>query len=563
MILVLLLSLRRDLSMRTIIAFLIGIAIVAANCCLTGCMCVGERMDCAEALLESQPDSAMMLLNEFTVDDIFFDDDKARYALLYSQAQDKNYIDETSDSLIRIAVDQYNIDGTPMQQFLSLYYWGRIQYNAGNYYTALATFSRAEQLAPYIDNHRALGLLYSQMGDIYFQHFDYPKSLQAFKAAYFHYDKADLPQHQNYALIDQGYSYVGIGSRDSSGILFKNALNNAIEREDSLQVFASSMALFSRYIKDKEVEKALELYNQYQNYFFFNYANSALFTDIALLHAYNNDSVRYNKYMSEAKLNSRSRKDSVYLYLAEALYFEHNKDFATAYKKLNQKVDLDNSLALKALEQPVITAQRDFLSSELALKKREHRRDRTLYIVSTLLFIAISAIVFLLLYRRYRRNRELLNEYAEIVAELQDSLQSQQGKTELIQELFSNKYSLVNNLGGLLADFEDSKQAGKQMVNEVKSMIEKLGKDKALRDLNALIDKYCDNAMTLLHQEMPHLSLVEYKQISYHYAGFSVKLIGLFMNENTVNIYKRRDRIKDKINVSAPQHKEFFLSLFR
>lgn len=524
---------------------------------------MNERLDCAERLLEEQPDSAMRLLNSITVDDIFFDDEKARYALLYSQVQDKNYIDETSDSLIRIAVDKYNIDGTPLQQFLSFYYWGRIQYNAGNYYSALATYSRAEQLAPHIDNHRTLGLLYSQMGDIYLQHFDYPKSLQSFKTAYLHYDKAGLPQHRNYALIDQGYSYLGLWDADSCDLLLNKALKNALERNDTIQVSAATVALLAKHIEYKEPQKATEVYNKYKNYNLSLYATPAFYTDMALLYAYNNDTTLYNKYISDAKNLSRTVTDSVYLYLAEAKYFEHNKNFAIAYKKLNRKVDLENSLALKALEQPVITAQRDFLSSELALKKREHLRDRTLYIVSILLSLAISAIVFILLYRRYQRNREQLNEYTEIVAELQESLQSQQGKSELIQELFSNKYSLVNNLGGLLADFDDSKQVGKQMVNEVKTLIDKLGKDKALRELNALIDKYCDNAVTLLHQEMPHLSDVEYKQISYHYAGFSVKLIGLFMNENTVNIYKRRDRIKDKICTLEPLHKELFMSLFR
>lgn len=547
--------------MRTIVGFLIGMAIVAAGCCCTGCMRTGERMDRAEALLEVLPDSAMKILNEFTVDDVFFNDDKARYALLYCQAQDKNYIDETKDSLIRIAVDQYNIYGTPKQQFLSLYYWGRIQFNAGNYYAALATYSRAEQLAPQIDNHRAVGLLYSQIGEIYFQHFDYPKSLQAFKTAYIHYDKANLPQHRNYALIDQGNSYMGIGAPDSSIMLYNKALENAVGRKDTLQVSAASSALLIRYIEKYEFEKAFEIYNEYKYYDFFSFSTPMFYTYIALLYAYNNDTTLYNKYMAEAKAQSQSRKDSVFLYHAEAKYFEYNKDFATAYEKLNRKVELDNSLALKALEQPVLTAQRDFLSSELEFKKREHRRDRTLYVVTTLLFLAVSAIVVILLYRRYRRSREKLNEYAEIVAELQESLQNESGKSQLIQELFNSKYSLVNNLGGLLADVDDSKQAGKQMVNAVKSMIEKLSKDKALSELNALIDKYCDNAITLLHQEMPNLSPVESKQISYHYAGFSVKLIGLFMGENTSNIYKRRDRIRAKINLSDAPHKDLLLAM--
>lgn len=531
--------------------------------CCTGCINVNKQIDTAEWLLEEQPDSAMLLLNSITAEDIFFDNDKARYALLYTKAQDKNYIDETSDSLIRIAVDYYNNNGTPSQLFMSLYYWGRIQYNAGNDYIALATYAEAEQLISQVKDDYTIGLLYSQIGEIYFKNYDYYKSLSAFKKAYYHYDKANLLKHRNFALIDQGYSYLGICNADSCDILLNKALKNALERKDSIQVSAASVALLAKHIEYKETQKATEIYNKYQNYNLFLYAKPSFYTDMALLHAYNNDTALYNKYMLEARNRSQTTTDSVYLYLAEAKYFEYKKNFATAYKKLNRKVDLENSLALKALAQPVLTAQRDFLSSELELKKRDHQRACTLYIVSTLLFIAISTIVFILLYRRNRRNREQLKEYIDIVAELRETIQLRTIESGLIQELFSEKYSIINNLGGLFADFEDTKQLEKQIVHEVKVLIKKFSTNKTITELELLVDKYCNNAMTLLHQEMPDFSDIEYRQVCYHYAGFSVKLIGFFMQENTANIYKRRNRIKGKISVNTPPHKDLFLSLFR
>lgn len=545
------------LSVRHIIALMMVVA------CCTGCFNAGKQIDIAERLLEEQPDSAMRILDSFTVDDIFFNDDKARYALLYAEAQDKNFINETSDSLIRIAVDLYNIDGTPQQLFMSLYYWGRIQYNAGNYYTALATFTEAEQLVPHIDNHRMIGLLYSQIGDIYSLYLDYAKSLQAFKKAYTHYDKADLPRHRNYALIDLGISYKGLNHSDSCNIVLKKALNNAVGIDDSSQVRVAGGTLIVSNIENKDYKSAIHIFEQIKEYDLLRHPRSGFLGCLALLFTHCGDSIKSNEYIDRALNIAETKEDTIHIYYIKSEISEYRCNYKNAYYELQKGHNIETALVLKKLEQPVLTAQRDFLSSELELKKRDLQRSRTLYIVSTLLFIAISVIVIILLYRRYRRNRERLNEYAEIVAELQESLQSQQGKSELIQELFSNKYSIINNLGGLFADLDDTKQLGKQMVSEVKSMIEKFGKDKALRELNALIDKYCDNAITLLHQEMPQLSNVEYRQISYHYAGFSVKLIGLIMNENTMTIYKRRDRIKEKIDASTVLHKELFLSLFK
>ena len=55
-------------------------------------------------------DSALVVLENISAKELVFSSSKARYALLLTQARDKNYILHTDDSLIRIAVDYY--DGT-------------------------------------------------------------------------------------------------------------------------------------------------------------------------------------------------------------------------------------------------------------------------------------------------------------------------------------------------------------------------------------------------------------------------------------------------------------------
>ena len=55
----------------------------------------------------------------------------AKYALLYSMALDKNYIDKTNDSLINIAVAWYRHHGNADEKLKAYYYQGRIYQNAG------------------------------------------------------------------------------------------------------------------------------------------------------------------------------------------------------------------------------------------------------------------------------------------------------------------------------------------------------------------------------------------------------------------------------------------------
>ena len=61
----------------------------------------------AELLILTYPDSALSLLENLNPnnEDISL---KARYALLLTQAEDKNYILHTDDSLINIAVSYYD-----------------------------------------------------------------------------------------------------------------------------------------------------------------------------------------------------------------------------------------------------------------------------------------------------------------------------------------------------------------------------------------------------------------------------------------------------------------------
>ena len=66
-------------------------------------------LDRAETLMEEYPDSALALLD--TLQSPVSAEENARYALLYSQALDKNYIDVANDSLILIAVNHYENSG--------------------------------------------------------------------------------------------------------------------------------------------------------------------------------------------------------------------------------------------------------------------------------------------------------------------------------------------------------------------------------------------------------------------------------------------------------------------
>ena len=107
---------------------------------------VTDVLNRAETLMDEHPDSSLVLLRTLTFDDFRKESNRARYALLHSQALDKNYIDVTSDSLISVAVEFYKDKDDVRGKFLSYYYEGRVHINAENLMKAMLSFSKAEQL---------------------------------------------------------------------------------------------------------------------------------------------------------------------------------------------------------------------------------------------------------------------------------------------------------------------------------------------------------------------------------------------------------------------------------
>ena len=99
-----------------------------------------DRLIKAEALMEQQPDSSLSVLKGIDRAKLGSDKERARYALLMSQALDKNYIDTTTFDVLQPAIDYYLDKGTADEKLKTCYYQGRIYQNQGNLDDAMRCF---------------------------------------------------------------------------------------------------------------------------------------------------------------------------------------------------------------------------------------------------------------------------------------------------------------------------------------------------------------------------------------------------------------------------------------
>lgn len=106
---------------------------------------LSERLSDAEAAMSEHPDSALAMLRKIDASKLDSDRNKARYALLMSQALDKNYIDTTTFKILQPAIDYFPENGSADEKLKTFYYQGRIYQNRHENDSAMQCFMRGRE----------------------------------------------------------------------------------------------------------------------------------------------------------------------------------------------------------------------------------------------------------------------------------------------------------------------------------------------------------------------------------------------------------------------------------
>jgi tetratricopeptide (TPR) repeat protein len=575
---------------------------------------VTDALHRAEALMDEHPDSAWAVLNTLSPDEMGQNRTRALYALLYTQAQDKTYRDETNDSLISIAVDYYRHTDDARRKYLSYYYKGRVYFNAKDYQNATLCYMEAEQLADEVGDDYLVGLLYSELGRIYDIYYDYPKSLEAYQKAAECYERAGKIRHRNCMWYNQSNVYRNLNRYDESERLLWVALNSAQKEGDNTLVKSCMGTLVMLYIEEKQMEKAQELYVTLESVAGTNYGSASFMGKIAQMYLSKKHFNQARQCLDKGWKRAENRIDSVGLYFSAAELMSVLGEEKEAYQELMKGVALQNKEAHQALQQPVLTAQRDYLSEKLefeAYKLRMEKRFRLLYI---LLFSLVIVMVVYVLSRKLKkekekarktidelnceilhRDRESRHKIASLLEELEEQDKSAsasiQGlRSELqrqeedyhryIKEAEQLQHELqadlqekslravgmfresISTMGEIMLDFEEIKAPNTQVENIIQQWKKKyfVGA-KALGHLEKLVNEFHDDAMVHFRREVRLRSDADYQQVCCLFAGISVKVTAWLMNKNENTVYHWRQRLYDKIKSSDFEYKNLYLKL--
>ena len=121
----------------------------------------------AEMFMQDHPDSSLLLLESVSSPQKLSAEDYATWCLLVTEARDKNYVKQTSDSLINVAVRYFAEGEDPLQAATALYYRGRILQDQGKTEEAADMFVRALDIGKEFQDYCFLFLVSSRLGTLY------------------------------------------------------------------------------------------------------------------------------------------------------------------------------------------------------------------------------------------------------------------------------------------------------------------------------------------------------------------------------------------------------------
>lgn len=533
---------------------------------LQSCSDISKNLSLAEDLMIERPDSSLMILDEIDYRQIGSRKNMAKYALLYTQAKDKNYIDETDMSLISNAKAYYEDSDDIKSKFLSYYYYGRVLCNNKDFAEAMIVYTQAEEMLEELDDNYLAGLLYTQIGNIYRDYYYYNKCLDAFLLAYRYYSIAELKSHMAYALLDIGIAYWNIEDIRNAEHYIIRALESAIELKDEHLEKVCYENLIVLYDKVGEISKCGNKIDEYALRFNTKLLSPKSLASIASYGAKIGRTEHVDDYLRSAWGRTYNTSDSIALFFQSANIMKTMGQTEEALRYFKEGIIVQNRQLHQAMQQPILSTQNKYFQHQAEYNSYRLHKNKQIYLILTITLLLILLIISMYIRHRFIIKETEISKYIDLASELQSAIQDKDIRlseisvreeanntmiTEMhshIAELFHKQYELLDKLSNTYYETHGFSREKDSIYEQVKSEINKFANDKrSIIQLEKIVNTYKRNVIHIIREEIPNISERDIKLLCYIYAGFSAKSISIFIGETTGNILTRKYRLRSKI----------------
>lgn len=545
---------------RLLIFFMSLIALMTIGC--NDMRYVETVMDNAEELMTDRPDSAYQMLRTLDAQAIDGERLQARYALLYTRAQYKNYREDGNDSLITIAVRYYDAKGMKTELMESLMLLSVQQRIQERHSESMLNLQRAADIGEELGDHFMLGRIYTNLFILCSQVLD-SDDLRYAEKAYNHYKLDGDDDYIIDGMCNLGIAYYHHNEFDKSETLLDSVYQWALRSKDDFSVNKSGQFLAMINASKGKYESADSLFQMLHNQYGYNFRPQDMWA-LAEACLVRNQKDQAISLMEQAAAMEKNFTDDIYFSNVANRFYSKLGRYEEALSYANHSYVKYDSLVTIRLRESVLASQRDYVVQKLELEQIRSSRNNILWISTASGLLALLAFIFYY-YRRKMETQSLQMENLLLqVADMKNDALSRDtaiaGLSEQIYELFDQKYRQIDSLCISYFSGQNTMYARNAIYREVQKIIESFGSDEAsFTELERIVDASRDGVLTKLKTEVPKLRDADYRYFCYAFAGFSSRAISLLSNESIDAVYQHHSRWKKRIEVLNPPHKELFL----
>ncbi|MDP4238279.1 MAG: LuxR C-terminal-related transcriptional regulator [Bacteroidota bacterium] len=526
-----------------------------------GCSAVPTGLKTAEQLMEKAPDSALHILQHINPHKLYTPSNKALYALLMSQALDRNDIKLESDSIITPATDYYT-EKEPERAGYAWFYHARTAGNRGNANEQANNLLKAQAFAQLTENYKLRGLIYFDKAKMYESQKQFDSMIHYNKLSFRSFQLSNSPQNSVVSLINLGVGFLHDSRPDSAIRYYTSAGKLASMLHDTLLISTVDKSLGSAYYHQSLYMEAL------------NYYRLAPLTHIGMY-----DSNKW--YLMAEAYNQTGKLDSARIMLKR---IKNTYEFAPQYYKLWQTIYEKEGNLKEALNTSIkITQVKDSLNDrKLAIsfagldKKYKYQglqlenqrlvinnKQRGLFLLFTL-FVLSMLVVAVLIWRLNTKKKqfdvqnELLAKEKAFVEIEKDKVEKEKENSTLLEKQLKLQAILLLNIE------QHRKNVFKQpgiWKNESEEM-QPAQNNTFHKELIACMDlEYPDISLRLI-KKFPTLSKRDILICCLLLAGFDTGMIATILDVKLESITKHRYRLRLKLQLQNSDNLVDYLRQF-
>jgi tetratricopeptide (TPR) repeat protein len=451
---------------------------------------------------------------------------------LEAKAQNKAFVDFTSDSIAKEFTKYYDSHGTANERMMAHYLLGCVYRDLGEAPHAvdcyLDAISQADTTSKDCDFY-TLSCAYAQMAYIYYKQLLLTNSIEANKKASIYAFRSNQPKFAITNLVGMASSYILLNKRDSAELILKKA-NGLYLRYGLLQnALQSSNSLLYLYVDNpSKLKEAKELIDKYEELSTHFDRSLELRGDKRQFYYYKGKYFEENNQLDSAEYYYRKvyrpnmsfvDMDPMYRGLLSVFTKRHQSDSIAKYSQLLCLAN-DSSIAKKDQD---LTAQMAASYNynryqKEALENEKIAHHTQIILISILIGVAIVALFLYTIWRNHLKKQEKLRtEYDSATKALENNLQTLQmldvSYQEVIavikEELDKTRNESHTRLEALTAEYEQNKTELEEENKRLSESIKRLEQQKTISD-------YLKRTSELMNTEaVKHVKDLEQKPLSH------------------------------------------------